>query len=133
MSAGNPACVETLLSMLKENVNGLIFVNLVDFDSVYGHRRDVAGYAQALEEFDAALPQIEALLGEDDLLLLTADHGCDPTFRGTDHTREMRAAAGLRQAYKTAGASARAPPTPIFPPRFSTISALKTRWTGLRS
>ena len=88
-SAGNPACVETLLSMLKENVNGLIFVNLVDFDSVYGHRRDVAGYAKALEEFDAALPQIEALLGEDDLLLLTADHGCDPTFRGTDHTREM--------------------------------------------
>ena len=88
-SAGNPACVETLLSMLKENVNGLIFVNLVDFDSVYGHRRDVAGYAKALEEFDAALPQIEALLGEDDLLLLTADHGCDPTFHGTDHTREM--------------------------------------------
>lgn len=88
-SAGNPACIETLLSMMQKDMNGLIFVNLVDFDSVYGHRRDAAGYAKGLEEFDAALPQIMSLMGEDDVLMLTADHGCDPTYRGTDHTREM--------------------------------------------
>ncbi|MDD7446364.1 MAG: phosphopentomutase [Clostridiales bacterium] len=88
-SAGNPACIETLLSMMEKDMNGLIFVNLVDFDSVYGHRRDVAGYAKGLEEFDAALPQIMARMGEDDVLMMTADHGCDPTYRGTDHTREM--------------------------------------------
>lgn len=88
-SAGNPACIETLLSMMQKDMNGLIFVNLVDFDSVYGHRRDTVGYAKGLEEFDAALPQIMSLMGEDDVLMLTADHGCDPTYRGTDHTREM--------------------------------------------
>lgn len=88
-SAGNPACIETLLSMMQKDMNGLIFVNLVDFDSVYGHRRDPVGYAKGLEEFDAALPQIISLMGEDDVLMLTADHGCDPTYRGTDHTREM--------------------------------------------
>lgn len=88
-SAGNPACIETLLSMMQKDMNGLIFVNLVDFDSVYGHRRDAVGYAKGLEEFDAALPQIMSLMGEDDVLMLTADHGCDPTYRGTDHTREM--------------------------------------------
>ncbi|HHX21428.1 MAG TPA: phosphopentomutase, partial [Clostridiales bacterium] len=55
---------------------------------LYGHRRDVEGYASALEEFDRQLPQILSLLGPEDLLLISADHGCDPTFRGTDHTRE---------------------------------------------
>jgi phosphopentomutase len=68
--------------------NDLIFVNLVDFDSEYGHRRDTAGYAAALEAFDVRLPEIEAKMRPDDLLLITADHGCDPTWRGTDHTRE---------------------------------------------
>lgn len=88
-SAGNPACIETLLSMMQKDMNGLIFVNLVDFDSVYGHRRDTVGYAKGLEEFDAALPQIMSQMGQDDVLMLIADHGCDPTYRGTDHTREM--------------------------------------------
>ncbi|MCG2676263.1 alkaline phosphatase family protein, partial [bacterium] len=59
-----------------------------DFDSLYGHRNNPEGYADALEAFDARLPQIVANLKEDDLLILTADHGCDPTFPGTDHTRE---------------------------------------------
>jgi phosphopentomutase len=60
----------------------------VDFDMLYGHRRDVDGYARALEHFDARLPEIEGAMREGDLLIITADHGNDPTYRGTDHTRE---------------------------------------------
>ena len=68
---------------------GLIFVNLVDFDMVYGHRRDVEGYASALEQFDRKLPQIIKSMSKQDLLMITADHGCDPTYEHhTDHTRE---------------------------------------------
>ena len=68
---------------------GLIFANLVDFDMVHGHRRNVEGYAGALEEFDCRLPQILAAMGSNDVLMITADHGCDPTHQGhTDHTRE---------------------------------------------
>lgn len=66
----------------------LIFANFVDFDMKYGHRRDVVGYAKALEDFDATLPDLESLLHPEDIVLIAADHGCDPTFRGTDHTRE---------------------------------------------
>lgn len=66
----------------------LIFTNFVDFDMVYGHRRDIAGYAYALEEWDARLPEFEKLLQPGDVAIITADHGCDPTFAGTDHTRE---------------------------------------------
>jgi phosphopentomutase len=62
--------------------------NFVDFDTLYGHRRDIAGYAAALEAFDARLPALEALLRPADVAVITADHGCDPTWRGTDHTRE---------------------------------------------
>jgi phosphopentomutase len=67
---------------------GLVFVNLVDFDQQYGHRNDVEGYARALEEFDAWLPQFRAAMCPDDLAILTADHGCDPTTPSTDHSRE---------------------------------------------
>jgi phosphopentomutase len=67
---------------------GLIFVNLVDFDMLYGHRNDVEGYGAALERFDAWLPAFEAAMQPGDLAILTADHGCDPTTAGTDHTRE---------------------------------------------
>lgn len=67
---------------------GLVFVNIVEFDSEYGHRRDVAGYADALECFDRRLPQIQRSMGDDDLLIITADHGNDPTWHGSDHTRE---------------------------------------------
>ena len=67
---------------------GLIFANVLDFDQLWGHRRDAAGYAHGLEEVSAALPAIRAALGEDGLLIVTADHGCDPTYLGTDHTRE---------------------------------------------
>ena len=80
--------VDATIAHLQADSNGLIFTNLVDFDAVYGHRRDYNGYAQALMDFDARLPEIVAVLKEDDLLIITADHGCDPTFKGTDHTRE---------------------------------------------
>lgn len=68
--------------------NTIVFTNFVDFDSSFGHRRDVAGYAEALEYFDSRLPEMLDVLQEDDVLILTADHGCDPTWPGTDHTRE---------------------------------------------
>ena len=87
-SAGNPACIHSLMQYLEQDFRGLCFVNLVDFDMTFGHRRDTAGYAQCLRDFDEALPAIQAKMGERDLLLITADHGCDPTYKGTDHTRE---------------------------------------------
>ncbi|MGL4307257.1 phosphopentomutase [Cetobacterium sp. SF1] len=76
------------IEALKEDSKGLIFTNLVDFDMKYGHRRDPKGYKLALEEFDNYLPQMMESLKEDEILLITADHGCDPTYKGTDHTRE---------------------------------------------
>lgn len=79
---------ETLKVLQEQGTNQLIFTNFVDFDSSYGHRRNVSGYAQALAAFDARLPELEALLKKDDLAIITADHGCDPTFPGSDHTRE---------------------------------------------
>ena len=87
-AANNMGLVDQLLSEMKKVNEGLIFVNLVDFDTKFGHRRDVAGYALALEQFDARLPEIEAQLTSNDLVLITADHGCDPTWPGNDHTRE---------------------------------------------
>ena len=73
---------------IKEDSRGVIFTNLVDFDMKYGHRRDPAGYKAALGEFDSRLPGIMNSMKENDLLIITADHGCDPIFKGTDHTRE---------------------------------------------
>ncbi|MFI3210603.1 MAG: phosphopentomutase [Peptostreptococcaceae bacterium] len=78
---------ETINYINKEN-NGLIFTNLVDFDSMYGHRRDVLGYKNALEEFDIKLEELMNSLKEDDVLIINADHGNDPTYKGSDHTRE---------------------------------------------
>jgi phosphopentomutase len=88
-AAGNlPLFDKTLVAMDDARDGDFIFANFVDFDTEFGHRRDVAGYAAALEAFDRRLPEAIAKLGQGDLLLLTADHGCDPTWRGTDHTRE---------------------------------------------
>ncbi|HHU02577.1 MAG TPA: phosphopentomutase [Christensenellaceae bacterium] len=87
-AAGNKACIEATKEYLIRDFNGLCFVNLVDFDMLYGHRRDVEGYARALEYFDNELPKLLDLLNDGDLLIITADHGCDPTHKGTDHTRE---------------------------------------------
>lgn len=85
----NMALFDVMLDELETaKDNALVFVNFVDFDSYFGHRRDVIGYAKALEEFDKRLPELEALMLEGDVALITADHGCDPTFPGSDHTRE---------------------------------------------
>lgn len=73
---------------MRQDFTGLCFTNLVDTDMLYGHRNDPEGFAGALRYFDAKLPEIQALMGRDDLLIVTADHGCDPCFPGTDHTRE---------------------------------------------
>ena len=87
--ASNEAALEATIAGLDRLGDGdLLFANLVDFDSLYGHRRDVAGYAAALEAFDRRLPELERRLKPGDLAIVTADHGNDPTFRGTDHTRE---------------------------------------------
>ncbi|WP_288903293.1 phosphopentomutase [uncultured Sneathiella sp.] len=89
-AAGNMALMDATLEAMKRAEDGsLIFTNLVDFDQSFGHRRNIAGYAQALEEFDARLPELRASLKRGDLVILTADHGCDPTWPGTDHTREV--------------------------------------------
>jgi phosphopentomutase len=80
--------ISRTIEQLKQPFSGLLFTNLVDFDSLYGHRRDPQGYAAALEEFDRAVPELERQLGEGDLLVVTADHGNDPVHHGTDHTRE---------------------------------------------
>jgi phosphopentomutase len=84
----NEQGINRTIEALADETRGLIFTNLVDFDMLYGHRRDAEGYARALEYFDARLPEIENVLRDDDLFIITADHGNDPTFRGTDHTRE---------------------------------------------
>ncbi len=84
----NDQSIDQTIDVLKGDATGLVFSNLVDFDMLYGHRRDVEGYAKALEHFDLRLPEIMDAMRDDDLLIITADHGNDPSYRGTDHTRE---------------------------------------------
>jgi phosphopentomutase len=80
--------VKQIIHCMKDDTKGLIFANLVDFDMLYGHRNDIEGYAKSLEEFDVNLPEIMLSMKDEDLLIITADHGCDPTRSGTDHSRE---------------------------------------------
>ena len=80
--------VDKMLDYAKEDFEGLCFVNLVDYDMLYGHRNDVEGYAKALTEFDERIPEILGMLKDDDILMITADHGCDPITPSTDHSRE---------------------------------------------
>ena len=87
-TTSNADGMEKTLAMMDGGPGGLIYVNLVDFDMLFGHRNDVEGYARALEEVDAWLPSLEAKLAPGDLAILTADHGCDPTTPSTDHSRE---------------------------------------------
>jgi phosphopentomutase len=87
-AGNNQASVDQTLRALRTTPRGLIFTNLVDFDMLYGHRNDIEGYARALEEFDLRLPEIQQAMRDDDLLMITADHGCDPGDISTDHTRE---------------------------------------------
>ena len=88
-ASGNEALFDATLEVVAEaGDDSIIFTNFVDFDMLYGHRRDVDGYAEALEYFDKRLPEVLELMQDDDLLVLCADHGCDPTWHGSDHTRE---------------------------------------------
>jgi phosphopentomutase len=88
IAKNNEQSINQTIKALNDDTRGLIFSNLVDFDMLYGHRRDTEGYARALEHFDARWPEIEVAMNDGDLLMITADHGNDPTYRGTDHTRE---------------------------------------------
>jgi phosphopentomutase len=85
---GNADGLARTLRLAESAGPGLVFVNLVDFDMLWGHRRDAAGFARALVELDRFVPELTRRLGPGDVVAITADHGCDPTFRGTDHTRE---------------------------------------------
>lgn len=87
-TSSNEDGINQTISLMKKDFNGLMFVNLVDYDMLYGHRNDVDGYAKALTYFDERLPEILAELREDDILMITADHGCDPLTPSTDHSRE---------------------------------------------
>jgi phosphopentomutase len=113
---GNGALFDCMLEGWADlSDGGLLFANFVDFDTVFGHRRDVAGYAAALEAFDARLPELLSRLKSDDLAIITADHGCDPTWSGNDHTREQipvlvrggrrSAAIGSRRGFADIGAT----------------------------
>lgn len=88
-TSGNMDGVDQTIAKLNELDHGLVFTNLVETDMVWGHRRDPEGFHRCLQEFDQRIPEIEAALRPDDLLIITADHGCDPTYRGSDHTREI--------------------------------------------
>jgi phosphopentomutase len=88
-ASGNAALFDATLDAWKDAPDrAIVFTNFVDFDMLYGHRRDVSGYAAALEYFDERLPELQALMQEDDVMVICADHGCDPTWPGSDHTRE---------------------------------------------
>ena len=90
---------KTIAQAKANEFNGLIFTNLVEFDSEYGHRRNPVGYADAIERFDKRLGELMEVVTEDDLVLLTADHGNDPTWHGTDHTREMVPLIAISKAF----------------------------------
>ena len=89
LTKGNTDGLEKTLEAIKTSTCDLIFTNLVDTDMLYGHRRDFMGYKKAIEEIDSYIPKFIENMSNDDILIITADHGCDPTFKGTDHTREM--------------------------------------------
>ena len=100
-ASSNMALLDTALGAMDDAGEGdLVFANFVDFDTLYGHRRDIPGYAAALEAFDRRLPEVLARLRSGDLLILTADHGCDPSWRGTDHTRERVPVFGLAKGLR---------------------------------
>lgn len=111
-TTGNADGIEKTISYFKKDFTGICFVNLVDYDMLYGHRNDVDGYAKALTYFDEKLPEILAAMKEEDLLMITADHGCDPSTPSTDHSREytplVMAGAGIRPGtnYHTRGSFA---------------------------
>lgn len=123
-ATGNMALFDRTLEAMEMAAEGaFIMTNFVDFDQEYGHRRDVPGYAQALEQFDARIPELIAAMRPDDLVIFTSDHGNDPTWRGTDHTRE--------QTPILAFSPALTPGTIGIRPTFADIGESIARWLGL--
>ena len=123
-AAGNIALVDLMLQSVPDlPEDGFMFVNFVDFDSEFGHRRNVAGYADALEAFDVRIPELFDILAPDDLLVITADHGNDPTWKGTDHTREMVPV--LCRTVPHTGV------TPLGSRKFADVGATLAEWLGL--
>ena len=105
---GNQALFDATLSALADAEDGsLILTNFVDFDMLYGHRRDVPGYAAALEAFDRRLPELQSAMAPGDLAIISADHGCDPTWPGTDHTREQVPVLAFGPGVRPAGCGVR--------------------------
>ena len=100
--SNNDGC-EKIINCMKQDFTGLCFANLVDFDMEYGHRRDVKGYGKAIEDFDAYVTKFKSLLNEDDIMFITADHGNDPTWVGSDHTREQVPLLIYSKAFKETG------------------------------
>jgi phosphopentomutase len=121
--ADNAEGIEAILEWLRGAQGGMLFANLVDFDTLYGHRGDVAGFARALRQFDDALPAIRAALREDDLLFITADHGNDPTTGSSDHARE-------RVPLLVAGPQVRARPLGVRR-TFSDLGATVAEWLNV--
>ena len=119
----NAEGIRDILDWLEGEQGGLLFVNLVDFDTLYGHRNDAAGFARALREFDEALPAIRAALHEDDLLFITADHGNDPTTGSSDHARESVPLLVLGDAVHPVALGAR--------PTFSDLGATVAEWLNV--
>jgi phosphopentomutase len=99
----NAEGIERIIEYLIGDFHGLLFANLVDFDMVWGHRNDVNGFAGGLEYFDNKLPDILATLKDNDLLIISADHGCDPTTPSTDHSREYVPLLAYSPSFKSAG------------------------------
>jgi phosphopentomutase len=121
---GNDAIFDTTLKVMQTAPdNSFIMTNFVDFDMLFGHRRDVPGYAAALEAFDKRLPELNAALREDDLVVLTADHGCDPTFPGSDHTRENVPVLAFGPKVKAGPLGARS--------TFADIGETAAKWLGV--
>ncbi len=106
-TSSNAEGIEKTIEYIKTAPDGLIFTNLVDTDMLYGHRRDVKGFAAALEYFDRKLPEILTAMSDEDLLFITSDHGCDPTYKGTDHTREHALLLGYGKSIKPFNAGIR--------------------------
>ncbi len=116
-ASDNSSTMEAVIYSLQGDFQGLLWANFIDFDMLYGHRNDVDGFAEALEEFDIFLGKALKLLKSEDMLVITADHGCDPTFKGTDHTREyvplliygekiVPGDLGIRESFADLGATA---------------------------
>jgi phosphopentomutase len=120
---GNQEGIATTLRLVLQNRGSLIFTNLVDFDMLYGHRNDPSGYGRALEEFDQALPELLDALAGEDLLIITADHGCDPVTESTDHSREYVPCLVYHR-----GITGRVLPDQ---PNLCTVGSTVGRWLGL--